>query len=111
MDMKRFTEKSQQAVIAAQDLALGMGHQQVDAEHVALCLVRQEGGLVPRLLEKAGVSPQEYAAALEKELGKLPSVSGPGGRDSMSITPRLHQMLIKAHEAATRMKDEFVSVE
>ena len=112
MDMKRFTEKSQQAVMAAQDLALRMGHQQVDAEHVALALVRQDGGLVPRLLEKTKISPPDYAAALEKELGKLPSVSGPGAHEGqMSVTPRLHRMMVNAHEAATRMKDEFVSVE
>ena len=112
MDMKSFTEKSQQAVIAAQDIAVSMGHQQVDAEHVALALVRQEGGLVPRLLEKIGVSPRDYAAALEQELAKLPSVSGPGASGGqLSVTQRLHQLLIRAHEAARRMRDEFVSVE
>ena len=112
MDMKRYTEKSQQAVLAAQDLAVRMGHQQVDAEHVALALVRQDGGLVPRLLEKAKIAPRDYAASLERELGKLPSVSGSGAQSSqISVTNRLHQMMVNAHEAATRMKDEFVSVE
>ncbi len=112
MDMKSFTEKSQAAVVAAQEIALRMGHQQVDAEHVALALVRQEGGLVPRLLEKAGVRAQAYGQALERELGKKPSVSGPGvDAERMGITSRLHQMLIRAHDAATRMKDEYVSVE
>ncbi|MDR2489637.1 MAG: ATP-dependent chaperone ClpB [Desulfovibrio sp.] len=112
MDMKRFTEKSQQAVLAAQDLALRMGHQQVDAEHLALALATQEGGLAPRLLEKAGIAPKDYTAALEQELGKLPSVSGPGAQNAqLAVSPRLHQMLIRAHEAAVRMKDDFVSVE
>ena len=70
MDMKKFTEKSQLAVAAAQDIAIGMGHQQVDVEHLAIALVRQEGGLVTRLLEKAGVNPRTYADALHKELAK-----------------------------------------
>ncbi|MDL2266639.1 ATP-dependent chaperone ClpB [Desulfovibrio sp. OttesenSCG-928-G15] len=112
MDLKTFTEKSQAAVIEAQNIAVTLGHQQVDAEHVALALVRQEGGLVPRMLEKGGISPVEYALALEGELKKLPSVSGPGAdAGGLSITNRLRQMLIRAHESATRMKDEFVSVE
>jgi ATP-dependent Clp protease ATP-binding subunit ClpB len=112
MDMKQFTEKSQQAVIAAQDIAVRMGHQQVDAEHLALALVNQDGGLVPRLLEKCAAQPRDYAAALEQELRKLPSVSGPGAdASSLTITNRLRQILIRAHDAAMRMKDEFVSVE
>ncbi len=112
MDMKSFTEKSQAAVIEAQNIALRMHHQQVDAEHLALALARQEGGLVPRLLEKSGAAPVEYGLALERELAKLPAVSGPGAdSSSLSITNRLRQILIRAHDAATRMKDEFVSVE
>ena len=112
MDLKSFTEKSQEALVGAQEIALRMGHQQVDAEHMALALVRQEGGLVPRLLEKAGMDAGAYALELEKELRKLPSVSGPGAdASSISITNRLRQIMIRAHDAATRMKDEFVSVE
>jgi ATP-dependent Clp protease ATP-binding subunit ClpB len=112
MDMKKFTEKSQQAVLAAQDLALRLGHQQVDAEHLALALVRQEGGLAPRLLEKAGTAPKDYAGALERELDKWPSVSGPGAQEpQVGISPRLHRLLVSAHEAAARLKDDFVSVE
>ncbi len=112
MDMKSFTEKSQLAVVAAQDIALRMGHQQVDVEHLALALVQQEGGLVPRLLEKSGVQSRAYAQALEAELGKKPSVSGPGADSSqIGVSNRLRHLLIRSHDAATRMKDEFVSVE
>ncbi|MDL2207108.1 ATP-dependent chaperone ClpB [Desulfovibrio sp. OttesenSCG-928-M16] len=112
MDLKSFTEKSQEAVLGAQEIALRLGQQQVDAEHMALALVRQEGGLVPRLLEKAGLNAGDYALELEKELKKLPSVSGPGvDAGGISITNRLRQLMIRAHDAATRMKDEFVSVE
>ncbi len=112
MDMQTFTEKSQAALVEAQNLALRFGHQQVDAEHMALALIRQEGGLAPRLLEKAGVSPREYEEALERELKGLPSVSGPGtDSGQMGITVRLRQVLIRAHDASARMKDAFVSVE
>ncbi len=112
MDLKKFTEKSQQAVADAQTIALRLGHQQVDVEHLALALVEQEGGLAPRLLERAGVDPAAYAEALQKELAKKPSVSGPGaGSAGLGATVRLQQLLIRAHDAAQRMKDEYVSVE
>ncbi len=112
MDMNRMTEKSQQALVGAQELALRSGHQEVDAEHLALALVRQEGGLVPRLLDKAGVAPAAYDQALTEELGKRPSVSGPGADASrIGITNRVRQIIMHAQDAAGRMKDEFVSVE
>ncbi len=112
MDLKKFTEKSQLAVASAQDIALRMGHQQVDVEHLALALVQQEKGLVARLLEKAGITPGKYADAVQVELAKRPSVSGPGMDSStLSVTNRLHQLLIASHDAAVRMKDEYVSVE
>ena len=50
MDLSKFTQKSQEAVAEAQNVAIKHGHQQIDAEHLLLALVRQEQGLVPRLL-------------------------------------------------------------
>lgn len=112
MDLKKFTEKSQQAVADAQTIALRMGHQQVDVEHMTLALVEQEGGLAPRLLERAGVDVPRYAADISEALSKRPSVSGPGADASgVMATNRLHQVLIRAHDAAKRLKDEYVSVE
>ena len=112
MDLKKFTEKSQQAVAEAQAIAVRHGHQQVDVEHLALALVEQEDGLVPRLLQRAGTDPKAYAAAIEDELRRKPSVSGPGAdASSLSATQRLHQVLIRAHDVAERMKDDYVSVE
>ncbi|MDR2160544.1 MAG: ATP-dependent chaperone ClpB [Desulfovibrio sp.] len=110
MDMRRYTEKSQQAIMAAHDIALRLGHQQVDAEHLALALARQEGGLVPRLLEKMGIQAGAYEQALEQDLRKRPSVSGPGST-GLSLAPRLGQLLLRAGDDAKGMKDEFVSVE
>ena len=110
MDMRQFTEKSRQALGAAQDIAARLGHQQIDAEHLALALVRQEGGLVPRLLDKMGIEAGAYGQALEQDLVKKPSVSGPGGGEP-SITTRLHRLLLRAQDTARGMKDEFVSVE
>lgn len=58
MDINRFTEKSREALTTAQGLAAQYGHQEVDAEHLALALVNQEDGFVPRVLERVGVAPK-----------------------------------------------------
>ncbi|CAK7064193.1 MAG: Chaperone protein ClpB [Desulfovibrio sp.] len=112
MDLRKFTEKSQQAVAEAQTIALRMGHQQVDVEHLVLALLEQEGGLAPRLLERAGVNVPSYVKDIADSLAKRPSVSGPGADASaLAATNRLHQLLIRAHDAAKNMRDEYVSVE
>ncbi|MDL2314486.1 ATP-dependent chaperone ClpB, partial [Desulfovibrio sp. OttesenSCG-928-C14] len=108
----RFTEKSQQALSEAQSIAVRLGHQSIDAEHLALALVEQEQGLTGRLLERMGFKPKDYAEAILAELKKRPSVSGPGADSAqLGITTRLHQLLIRAEEGAKRLKDEYVSVE
>jgi len=112
MDMNKFTQRSQEALSEAQNLAVKHGHQQVDAEHLLLALVEREDGLVRRLLDRAGYNPKSYADAIREELSKIPSVSGPGAQPGqVYITNRLQNILVKAQESATRMKDEYVSVE
>ncbi|NJB67777.1 ATP-dependent Clp protease ATP-binding subunit ClpB [Desulfobaculum xiamenense] len=112
MDLNKFTQKSQEAISQAQDVAVKFGHQQIDAEHLLLALVMQEHGIVGRLLEKAGYDPAAYAEALKRELAKLPRVSGPGAAPGqVYVTPRLNESLVRAQELAKQMKDEYVSVE
>ena len=52
MDINRFTQKSQEALQAAQSLAVRHGHVEVDGEHLLLALLEQENGLVPRLVAR-----------------------------------------------------------
>ena len=78
MDMNKLTQKSQEAFYDAQNLAVRYGHQEVDAENVALALIKQENGLIPRLLEKMNVPVRNIAGAIENELNRKPKVSGAG---------------------------------
>ncbi|MDR1776237.1 MAG: ATP-dependent chaperone ClpB [Desulfovibrio sp.] len=112
MDISKFTDKAREAVGEAQNIAAGMGHQETDAEHLALALLRQENGIVPKILEHTGVQPKALAVALETALGKRPSVSG-GGTDptKITVTPRVGKALAEAQAEAKRMKDEYVSVD
>ncbi len=111
MDMQQFTQKSRDALGEAQTLALRMGHQEMDTGHLAVALATQEHGLVPKLLQRLKIDPTQYASAISRELGKRPSVSGPGASAQIAVTQRLGQVLIKARDLARQMKDEYVSVE
>jgi len=112
MNLDKLTEKSQAALVEAQAIATRNQHQAVDVEHLALALIEQEGGLVPRLFEKAQVSPELLRAKLENEIAKLPRVSGDTAvGQGVYVTHRLNRVLVKAADEARRLKDDYVSVE
>ncbi|HAA38038.1 MAG TPA: ATP-dependent chaperone ClpB [Firmicutes bacterium] len=92
----------------AQALAVKRNHQAIDLEHLLLALLQQENGLIPRLLTKADINVDKLQQRLEQMLAKIPVVTGSA---STYITPRLNQLLIRAQEAAKRLKDEYLSVE
>ncbi len=112
MDLNKFTEKSQEAIMEAQNIAVRNEHQAVDAEHLLLALLEQENGLIPDLFEKAGLSVQVAKARLQDELNKLPRVSGTSpSAEGVYITQRLKQILVRAIDESKKLKDEYVSVE
>jgi ATP-dependent Clp protease ATP-binding subunit ClpB len=112
MDIQKFTTKSREALSDAQANGVRWGHTQVDAEHLLHALLLQEGGLVPRIFERMGTDAATVAAALERELAKRPSVSGPGVTPgSIALTQRVSKVLVAAQDEAERLKDEYVSVE
>src|SRR4051794_29970450 len=110
--MNRLTQKSQEALHDAQTKALRFGHVEVDGEHLLLALLDQPDGLVPRLLTAAGADPDRVRATVEAELGRRPRVSGPGAAPGqVFVTQRLSRLLDAAGREATRLKDDYVSVE
>jgi ATP-dependent Clp protease ATP-binding subunit ClpB len=111
MDMNKTTQKVQEALQQAQVKALRYSHQEVDAEHMLLALLEQDGGLVPRLIESIGGSVPVIRAQVEQALEKRPRVTGATEAGKVYITQRLNQLLVKAGDEAKKLKDEFVSVE
>jgi ATP-dependent Clp protease ATP-binding subunit ClpB len=112
MDLNKFTEKSQSALTEAQNIAARSQHQAADVEHLMLALLEQEGGLVPRLFEKAKVSPDLLQRKVEEALSRIPRVSGDTTTgQGLYVTQRLNKLLAKAQDEAKRLKDEYVSVE
>ncbi|PVE11239.1 ATP-dependent chaperone ClpB [Streptomyces scopuliridis] len=112
MDMNRLTQKSQEALQDAQSAAVRLGHTEVDGEHLLLALLGQRDGLVPRLLDQAGVDPAALRTAVEGELSRRPRSTGPGAAPGqVFVTQRLSRLLESAEQEARRLKDEYVSVE
>jgi ATP-dependent Clp protease ATP-binding subunit ClpB len=112
MDINRFTEKAQEALAGAQRLAMRFSHQQVDVEHVLLSLLDEEQGLAPAILNKADVSVDALKVKVQRELERLPRVSGASGSpDQIHVAGRLNRLLIQAEDEAKRLKDDYVSIE
>lgn len=109
MNQDRLTEKSLEALQAANRLAAKFNHQQMDVEHVLLALLDQEHGLASAILNKADVAVDAVKIKVQRELEKLPRVSG--GNDNIGVTSRLNRLLGLAEDEAKKMKDDFISVE
>jgi ATP-dependent Clp protease ATP-binding subunit ClpB len=108
MNINKYTEKAQEAVLTAQQLAEQMSHAQIEPEHLLVALVEQQEGIVPELFRKMGADPKPFAAAVREELSRMPQAYG-GSQPTLS--PRLRKATDAAQAEATRLKDEFVSTE
>jgi len=104
----KLTLKAQEAMQAAQEMAARYGQQQVQPLHVLWALLAQGDGVVPPLLEKLGVSPTQLASEVEKQVERLPKVSG---GSEQYLSPEANKVLERAFEEAQRLKDEYVSTE
>src|SRR5438046_9201379 len=78
IDPKKMTEKTQEALVAAQQAAQENGRAQLDVEDLFAALLKQQGGTVPSVIEALGGSTQQLAAAVEQELARQPKVQGNG---------------------------------
>ena len=111
MNLQNFTQKSQEAIQNAQNLAIRNDHQQLEQIHLLTALLQQDGGLIPQLLRKMDITVESLQAAAQAELRKLPGVTGAREADKIYISNDLNQALIAAQDRAEHMKDDFISVE
>ena len=105
----KFTQKSQEAVQRALEMAAELGHQQIETEHLTYALLKVEGGIIPSFLERFNVPSAEILRHLEAELAKKPSVEGGGHQPFLSSSA--NKILSESQNIASRMKDEYVSQE
>ena len=110
MNLNQFTQKSVEAVQAAQQMASARQNQQIEQEHLLLALLEQKEGLIPQLIQKAGVEPAALGQKLTAAVERLPQVSG-SGAGQMYLSRDLEQALNEAEKIAREMHDEYTSVE
>src|SRR5271168_836237 len=104
----KLTVKAQEALTAAQEFGGRSGQQQIEPLHLLWALAAQGDGVVPPLLEKLGVSPIALGSEAEKQIERLPKVSGVS---EQSLSRASNTVLEKAFDEAQRLKDEYVSTE
>ena len=105
----KFTQKAQEAVQQAQELAAASNQQQIHPAHLLITLVEQEEGVVQSVLSKCGIQPAAVAQEARGLLEEIPQVGGVEG--GSHLAPSLNEVFQKAHKETARFKDEYVSTE
>src|SRR6202161_3679796 len=108
LNFEKLTVKAQQALQAAQEMGGREGQQQIEPLHLLWALLAQGDGVVPPLLEKLGVSPATLASEVEKQIARLPKISGVS---QQYLAPATNKILESAFDEAQRLKDEYFSPE
>ena len=112
MNMEKFTKKSLEAIREAQQVAIEHQNMQIDQQHLLYALTAQQEGLIPQLFTALNIEPQRVLSACEREIERIPKVSGPGrDPEKVYISQSVDAALNEAEKQAEHMKDEYVSVE
>ncbi|MBE2896864.1 ATP-dependent chaperone ClpB [Pasteurellaceae bacterium HPA106] len=109
MNIEKLTTKFQQAIAEAQSLALGGEQQYIEPLHLMTALLDQQGGSVQPLLTSCGINTGELKAQLQREIARLPQVSGNGG--DVQVSPQLVRLLNRCDQLAQKRNDTFISSE
>jgi ATP-dependent Clp protease ATP-binding subunit ClpB len=108
MNINKYTEKAQEAILNGQQLADREGHPEIVPEHLLLSLLEQKEGIVPGIVRKLNADPSTLAAEVRAELNKLPRAHG---GSQVGLSARLRRVTDAAEQEAERLKDEYVSTE
>ncbi len=108
MNLNKYTEKAQEALMESQNLAQRSGQAAVEPEHLLKVLAEQDPGLALSILRKAGIAVDGLVRRIDQVVEQLPKVSGGG---SVGMTRRLGDLCLKAEDEAKKFKDDYVSVE
>ena len=109
MELERYTEKAQQALLRAQGLASEYGHPQIEPQHLLLALLKQQEGVVPQVVLRLGNDPQRMVADLEQALSRRPKQYG--GTGQVGLAPVTTRILRAGEREAQALHDEYVSTE
>jgi ATP-dependent Clp protease ATP-binding subunit ClpB len=107
MNFNNYTTKSQEAIQLAQQLAQEYGHNQIENEHIFKGLTQVDENVLPFLLKKLNINLQVIDQILDKQLNRLPKVSGA----ELMISKEANSTLLEAGVIAKKMKDDYISIE
>lgn len=112
MNIEQMTQKTREALQAAQRIAVEYSNNAVEQEHLLAALAQQQDGLIPQLLQTLGIDANAFAQTALQKVEALPRVTG-SGRDpeKIYISNDLDRALNAAEQQAKQMKDEYISVE
>jgi ATP-dependent Clp protease ATP-binding subunit ClpB len=108
-NMNRLTDKAQEAVLAAQELAQTHQSSQIEPEHLMYALLTQSEGVVPQIFSTLNINPETLAQQFKAELDRMPKVYGTTSQ--VVASPRLSRVLDNSLQQANNLHDEFVSTE
>ena len=109
MDFNKFTEKSREAITSAQTIMSEHGNPMLETWHLLAALLKQDGGIVPALLAKMKIDNAGFSQNIERELARLPRVSGGGNVQQGAASGTIQKVLAKSVEEARALNDDFVS--
>jgi ATP-dependent Clp protease ATP-binding subunit ClpB len=107
MNLNKYTEKAQEAIIAAQTIASEQNHSEVTPEHLLVALVEQQGGIVPSILSKMNIDTAKVRTDARALLKTMPQAYG----GDVRLSPRMKLIFDSAEAEAKRLQDDYVSTE
>ena len=112
MNAQKFTQKSMEAIQNAQSIALSAQNMHIEQLHLFQALIQQEGGLIGQLLQKLNINLNQLQNAVQTAINSIPAVTGSGRQPGqILISQDVDKALNQAEQQASKMKDEYVSVE
>ncbi|HLC99752.1 MAG TPA: AAA family ATPase, partial [Patescibacteria group bacterium] len=111
IDPSKLTQKSQEALVAAQSLARESGQSAVDVLHLVKTILEQPDTIVTPLLQQLGVNLSLLQTDVSLEIEKLPKVEPKPTGEQIYLTPQLNQVFDRSFKEAEQLKDQYVSVE
>jgi len=109
MNLNKYTQKAQEAVLAAQQMAEEKNHSQIEPIHLLAALLQQSEGVVPQIVNRIGVNRGMLEQRVQKQLDQLPRAVGAAAQ--VGLSRELSNVVRQAEREASTMKDEYVSTE
>ena len=110
MNLERFTQKSADAIMSAQNLALENNNQEIDTIHLLKALISQDDGIIPKILQLMNININSIDNDITDSIKKLPKISG-DNISNVYASRKFSELLSNAEKEMLEFKDEYVSVE